>query len=135
MLLHTSPWLQWLLCMNVALNLMITPDNLLIWHHLTNFLFPNLKKNLAGKQYQTDDKVISAVNDFLEDQDESFYTKGIQAMHHRWEKCRGDYVEEKNCQIRPLHRSEPMNCLAHPRTLSIKRNLNHFFRTPLKRLI
>ena len=30
------------------------------------------KKHLAGKQYQTDDAVISAVDDFFEDQDESY---------------------------------------------------------------
>ena len=30
-------------------------------------LFPNMIKHLAGKQYRTDDKVISAVEDFLED--------------------------------------------------------------------
>ena len=29
------------------------------------FLFPNLKKHLAGKQYKSDDDVISAVEDFL----------------------------------------------------------------------
>uniref|UniRef100_A0A3Q0RHJ7 Mos1 transposase HTH domain-containing protein n=1 Tax=Amphilophus citrinellus TaxID=61819 RepID=A0A3Q0RHJ7_AMPCI len=39
------------------------------------FLFPNMKKHLAGKQYRTDDEVISAVEDFFEGQDESFYTK------------------------------------------------------------
>ena len=39
------------------------------------FLFPNL----AWKQYWTDDEVISAVEGFFEDQDESFYTTGIKA--------------------------------------------------------
>ena len=37
-----------------------------------------------------------AVEDFFEDQDESFYTSGIQALQYRWKKCvdcRGDYVE------------------------------------------
>ena len=33
-------------------------------------------------QYLTNDEVISAVEDFLEDQDESFYTTGIQALQH-----------------------------------------------------
>ena len=74
------------------------------------FLFPNMKKQLAGKQYRTDDEVISAVEDFFEDQDaQSFYTRGIQALQHRWKKCvdrRGHYVEKlKFGQIRPLHHS------------------------------
>ena len=51
------------------------------------FLFPNLKKYLAGKYYWTDDEVISAVDDFFEDQDESFYTTGIQALKLQWKKC------------------------------------------------
>ena len=60
------------------------------------FLFPNMKKpHLTGKQYRTDDEVIhvSAVEDFFKDQDESFYTPGIQSLQHRWNKCvdsRGD---------------------------------------------
>lgn len=61
------------------------------------FLFPNMKKHLAGKRYQTDDEVISAVEDFFGDQDESFYSNGIKALQHRWKKCvdlRGDYVEK-----------------------------------------
>ena len=57
------------------------------------FLFPNMKKHLAGKRYQTDE-VISAVEDFFGDQDESFYSNGIKALQHCWKKCvdlRGDY--------------------------------------------
>ena len=38
------------------------------------FSVPNIKKQLAGRQYWPDDEVISAVEDFFEDQDESFYT-------------------------------------------------------------
>ena len=63
------------------------------------FLFFNMKKYLAGKQYWTDDEVKAAVEDFLEDQDESFYTTGIQELQHQWhwKKCvdnRGGYVEK-----------------------------------------
>ena len=48
------------------------PHDNLVWHHLT-FLFTNMKKkNIGGKQYQTEDEVISAVEYFFEDQDESF---------------------------------------------------------------
>ena len=61
------------------------------------FLFPNLKKHLAGKHFRTDDEVICAVEDFFECQDETFFSKGIQALQYRWNKCmerRGDYVEK-----------------------------------------
>ena len=36
------------------------------------FLFPNLKKHLAGKRYESSDDVISAVEDFFEGQKENF---------------------------------------------------------------
>ena len=61
------------------------------------FLFPNLKKHLAGKRYKSDDDVISAVEDFFEGQEENFYATGIRVLQHRWKKCvdrRGDYVEK-----------------------------------------
>ena len=51
---------------------------------------------MAAK-YRTDNEVISAVEDFFEDQDESFYTTGIQALQHWWKKCVdrwGDHVEK-----------------------------------------
>ena len=35
------------------------------------FLFPNMKKHLAGKQYQTNYEVICAIEDFFKDQGES----------------------------------------------------------------
>ena len=60
-------------------------------------LFPNMKKDLAGKRYHSDDDVISAVTDFFDDKDETFYKSGIQALQHRWQKCvdrNGDYVEK-----------------------------------------
>ena len=63
------------------------------------FLFPNVKNCLAGKQYRTVDEVISVGEFFFffEDQNESFYTTGIQVLQHQWKKCvdrRGDYVEK-----------------------------------------
>ena len=64
---------------------------------LDYFLFPNLKKNLAGKRYESDEDVIFAVEDFFESQEENFYATGIRALQHRWKKCvgcRGDYVEK-----------------------------------------
>ena len=38
------------------------------------FVFPNMKNHLVGKQYRTNDEVISAVEDFFKEQNESFYT-------------------------------------------------------------
>ena len=54
---------------------------------------------MAGKQYETNDEVMSAVEDFIESQEESFYTTGIQALQHQWKKYvdrRGDYMLKIN---------------------------------------
>ena len=70
---------------------------LLTWLQLTIFWSPawinERKKHLAGKQCRTDNDVMSAVEDFFEAQDESFYTTGIQALQHRCVDRRGNYVE------------------------------------------
>jgi histone-lysine N-methyltransferase SETMAR len=61
------------------------------------YLFPKLKKKLSGRQFETNDDVIDAVNQFLEDQDADFYKAGIRMLQDRWTKCvhlGGDYVEK-----------------------------------------
>ena len=68
--LHTSLWLQWLLCMT-GFELVGHPPYSLDLAPSEYFLFPNVKRHLAGKQYWTDGEAISAVEDFFEDQDES----------------------------------------------------------------
>ena len=61
------------------------------------FLFPYLKKWLSGQRFSNDEEAISAVNGYFEEQDSSYYKKGIELIEHRWEKCielKGDYVEK-----------------------------------------
>uniref|UniRef100_A0A3Q1F3Z6 Tc1-like transposase DDE domain-containing protein n=1 Tax=Acanthochromis polyacanthus TaxID=80966 RepID=A0A3Q1F3Z6_9TELE len=60
-------------------------------------LFPNMKRHLAGTHYATNNDIIAAVNDFLQEQDKTFYENGIKALQRRWKKCvdlQGDYVEK-----------------------------------------
>ena len=94
-----SLWLQWLMCMTVAFELVDHPPYSADLAPSDYLLFPNMKQtHLPGKQCLTDDEVISAVEDFFEDQEESFNTTGIQALQHRRKKTcvdrRGDYVEK-----------------------------------------
>lgn len=44
------------------------------------------KKQMSGKQYRSDDDVISTV-DLFDQQNESFFTNEIEALHDRWKKC------------------------------------------------
>lgn len=61
------------------------------------FLFPNLKKWLGGKRFASNEDVESTVNAYFEELDGSYYRRGIEAIEHRWEKCKGlqgSYVEK-----------------------------------------
>jgi hypothetical protein len=53
----------------------------------SNSIFPRLKKPLRGRRFQDDDDIISAVEDFLNSQNETFYDQGIEQLMHCWEKC------------------------------------------------
>ncbi|MEE4247135.1 MAG: hypothetical protein V2I33_17110 [Kangiellaceae bacterium] len=60
-------------------------------------LFPRLKASLRGIQFDSDEGVMDAVDDFFKDQDEEFFRTGLMALQHRWEKCiqlEGDYTEK-----------------------------------------
>ena len=78
------------------------------------FLFPTMKKKkLDWEAEKTADEVTSVVEDFFEDQDESFYMyhgNPSTALQYRWKKCvdcSGDYLLTQTTfgQIRPLYYS------------------------------
>ena len=57
-----------------------------------------LKTNLPGRNFGSNEGVIVAVNEYLGDQDEDFYFKGISKLEQRWTKwimLKGDYFEKK----------------------------------------
>ena len=102
MLLHTRLRLQWLLCVTVGLIWLITLHILLTWHHLTILCSPTWKTLLyweAVSDRWWSHNLISVVEDLFKDQDESFYTRGIQALQQRWKKWvdrRGDNMFKVN---------------------------------------
>lgn len=60
-------------------------------------LFGPMKKFLAGKRFETDVEVKSAVRRWLHSNQTDFYEQGILKLVTRWEKCVekvGDYVEK-----------------------------------------
>ena len=61
------------------------------------YLFQKLKSNLRGTQFGSNEGVIAAVNEYLEDQEKDFYLEGISQLEQRWTKCiasKGDYIEK-----------------------------------------
>lgn len=61
------------------------------------FLFPNLKKSLAGKKFSSNEEVITAAEAYFADLPGSYYKNGLMKLEDRWVKCielKGDYVEK-----------------------------------------
>ena len=60
------------------------------------YLFPKLKSHLRGRQYGSNEGVIEAVNEYLGDQEKTFYFEGIRKLEQRWAKCialKENYIE------------------------------------------
>ena len=66
-------------------------------HILQIWLFPKLKSHLRGTQYESNEGVIKAVNEYFGDQEKAFYFEGIRKLEQRWAKyiaLMGDYIEK-----------------------------------------
>lgn len=60
-------------------------------------LFPFLKGWLGGQRFDDDEELISAVNNWFQNQAAEWYNIGIENLVSRWDKCLnryGDYVEK-----------------------------------------
>jgi len=61
------------------------------------FLFPNLKKSLAGQKFESNEEVIAATEAYFADLQKTCFSDGLKKLEHRWVKCielKGDYVEK-----------------------------------------
>ena len=60
-------------------------------------LFPNLKKSLIGRRFENIEDAISAVEEWFQAQNDTFYSQGLLKVNDRWQNCltlHGDYVEK-----------------------------------------
>ena len=60
------------------------------------YLFPKLTFHLHGTQYGSNEGVIEAVNEYLQDQEKAIYFEGIRKLEQRWAKSialKGGYIE------------------------------------------
>ena len=66
------------------------------------FLFPNLKKDIHGLHFWSDEKVVMAVKEWVNGKDPDFFSSGLMALEHRWSKCitlEGNYIEKKEVDL------------------------------------
>ena len=48
------------------------------------FLFPNLKKDIRGRHFRSNQEVVAAVEERVGDKDPDFVSSGLMAVEHRW---------------------------------------------------
>ena len=47
------------------------------------FLFPNLKKDICGRHFRSDEEVVTAVEEWVIGKDPDFFSSGLMALEHR----------------------------------------------------
>ena len=66
------------------------------------FLFPNLKKNIRGLHFLSDEEVVMAVEEWVNAKDPDLFSSGLMALEHRWSKCitlEGYYIEKEEVDL------------------------------------
>ena len=66
------------------------------------FLFPNLKKDIRGLHFRSDEEVVTAVEEWVNGKDPDFFSSGLMAIEHRWSKCiilEGNYIEKEEVDL------------------------------------
>ena len=62
------------------------------------FLFPNLRKDIHGLHFRSDETVVMAVEELVNGKDPDFFSSGLMALEQRWSKCitlEGNYIEKE----------------------------------------
>ena len=68
------------------------------------FLFPNLKKNIRGLHFRSDEVVVTAVEEWVNGRDPDFFSSGWMALEHRWSKgitLEDNYIEKEEVDLNP----------------------------------
>ena len=66
------------------------------------FLFPNLKKDIRGLHFRSDEEVVTAVEEWVNGKDPEFFSSGLIALEHRWSKCitlQGNNIENEEVDL------------------------------------
>ena len=66
------------------------------------FLFTNVKRDIRGRHFQTNEEVVAAVEEWVGDKDPGFFSSGLMALEHRWSKCiilEGNYIEKEEIDL------------------------------------
>ena len=65
-------------------------------------LFPNLKKDIRGCHFRSDEEVVRAVEEWINGKDPDFFSSGLMALEHRWSKfttLEGNYIKKEEVDL------------------------------------
>ena len=67
------------------------------------FLFPNLKKDIRGCHFRSNEEVVAAVEEWVRDKYPGFFSSGLVALEHRWSMhhSRGQLHRKKKKSLSP----------------------------------
>ena len=66
------------------------------------FLLPNLKKDIRGLHFRSDEDVVVAVEEWVNGKDPDFFSSRLMVLEHRWSKCitlEGNYIEKEEVNL------------------------------------
>ena len=64
------------------------------------FLFPNLKKDIRGRHFRSNEEFVAAVEECVGDKDSGFFSSGLMALEHRWSIIlEGNYIEKEEIDL------------------------------------
>ena len=66
------------------------------------FLIPNLKKDIRGLHFRSDEEVVMAVEEWVNGRNPDFFSSGLVALGHRWSKCitlEGNYIKKEEVAL------------------------------------
>ena len=66
------------------------------------FLFPNLRKDIRGCHFRSDEEVLTAGELWVNGKDPDLFTFRLMAFKHRWSECitpEGNYVEKEGVDL------------------------------------
>ena len=65
-------------------------------------LFQNLKKDIYGCHFRSNEEVMVAVEELVGDKDPGIFSSGLMALEHCWSKCiiqEGNYIEKEEINL------------------------------------
>ena len=84
------------------------------------FIFPNLKKDIRGRHFRSNEMVVVAVEKWVRDKDPGFFSSGLMALERRWSvhHSRGQLHRKRRDRSHP-EISQAVFLLTRPRILPV----------------